>query len=59
MFTSLLYGDDKAGLARELGRLDRLIFLSEQEKQIRTYRENRGLPADPPAWILGTEPVSR
>ena len=41
---------------RELGRVERLIYLSEQEKEIKTYRINRDLSAEPPSWLLGGEP---
>jgi hypothetical protein len=40
---------------REFGRVDRFIQLSEQERTIRNYRQNRGLPPDPASWILGGE----
>jgi hypothetical protein len=54
--SALLYGTQFGGEAREIGRTARLIYLSEQEKQIRAYRANRGLPEEPPSWILGAEP---
>lgn len=47
------YGVWGGVLDREIGRVGRFINLSEQERTIRTYRENRDLPPDPPAWILG------
>jgi hypothetical protein len=53
---ALLYGTQFGGEAREIGRAARLIYLSEQEKQIRAYRVNRGLPEEPPSWIIGSEP---
>ena len=49
-----LYGVWGGVLDRENGRVGRLINLSEQEKSIRIYRENRDLPADFPAWMFGT-----
>lgn len=47
------YGVWGGVIDREVGRVGRFINLSEQEKTIRTYRENRDLPPDPPVWILG------
>jgi hypothetical protein len=50
------YGVWGGVLDRENGRVGRLINLSEQEKTVRTYRENRDLPPEPPAWMLGNDP---
>ena len=47
------YGVWGGVIHREEGRVGRLITLSEQEKTIRTYRQNRDLPQDIPAWIMG------
>jgi hypothetical protein len=49
----MLYGVYVGTAAREVGQVNHLISLSETEKQIRIYRENRDLPADFPAWMLG------
>jgi hypothetical protein len=40
-------------------RVARLINLSNQELQIKNYRENLGLDPTPPAWLLGGEPRGR
>jgi hypothetical protein len=56
IFTLVLFFGFEVGIIdRELGRVARLVNLSDQEKLIRTYRENRELPPDPPAWMLGGE----
>ena len=47
------YGVWGGVIDREVGRVGRFINLAEQERTIRTYRENRDLPPEPPAWILG------
>ena len=49
----MLYGVYVGTAAREVGQVNHLISMSETEKQIRIYRENRDLPADFPAWMLG------
>jgi hypothetical protein len=49
----MLYGVYVGTAAREVGQVNHLISLSETEKQIRIYRENRDLPPDFPAWMLG------
>ncbi len=41
---------------REAGRVGRMIELAEQERAIRAYRVNRDMPAEPPAWMLGSDP---
>jgi hypothetical protein len=46
------YGIWAGAVDREVGRVGRLINLSEQEKRVRTYRENRDLPPEIPSWIL-------
>jgi hypothetical protein len=48
------YGIWGAVIHREGGRVGRFISLSEQEKAIRNYRENRGLSPDVPGWLLDT-----
>jgi len=50
------YAVQVGGINREMDRVERLIQLSDQEKEIHTYRANRGLAPDPPAWLLGGEP---
>ena len=56
IFTLVLFFGFEIGIIdREDGRVARLVSLSDQEKSIRNYRENRELPPDPPAWILGGE----
>jgi hypothetical protein len=50
------YGIWAAVIHREGGRVGRFISLSEQEKAIVTYRQNRGLSPDVPEWILGSNP---
>jgi hypothetical protein len=52
----LFYGVQAGSYDRELGRAARLINLSDQEFNIRRYRENRDLPAEPPSWITTGEP---
>jgi hypothetical protein len=49
---TFFYGVWGGVVDRENGRLGRLLSISEQEKNVRTYRENRGLPAEIPSWIL-------
>jgi hypothetical protein len=49
----MLYGVYVGTAAREVGQVNHLISLSETEKQIRIYRENRDLPPDFPVWMLG------
>ena len=49
----LLYGIYVGSQARQLAQLNQLISLSETEKQIRIYRENRELPSDFPTWVFG------
>ncbi len=51
----LFFGFEVGVIDREIGRVARLVSLSDQEKLVRNYRENRELPSDPPAWILGGE----
>jgi hypothetical protein len=51
----LFFGFEVGVIDREIGRVARLVSLSDQEKLVRNYRENRELPPDPPAWILGGE----
>jgi hypothetical protein len=43
--------------SRENGRLTRLQNLSEQERSIRLFRENRDLPPDIPVWMLTGEGI--
>lgn len=43
--------------SRENGRLLRLQNLSEQERSIRLYRENRDLPPEIPVWMLTGEGI--
>ncbi|MGM4887043.1 hypothetical protein AB7813_29625 [Tardiphaga sp. 20_F10_N6_6] len=52
----LFYGVQAGSYHREIGREARLIFLSEQERKIRIFRENRDLSPDMPAWITTGEP---
>lgn len=47
------YGVWGGVIDREIGRVGRFTNLSDQERTIKAYRENRDLPPDPPAWILG------
>jgi hypothetical protein len=47
------YGVWGGVLDREIGRVGRFVNLANQERTIRTYRQNRDLPADPPQWMLG------
>lgn len=53
VFSGILIGAGN----REQGRVARLKMLSEQELRIRTYRENRNLPADFPIWALTGEGI--
>jgi hypothetical protein len=41
---------------RENGRISRFLLLSEQERIIKAYRENRNMPAEPPDWLLKNDP---
>lgn len=50
---SIFYGIQVGAFEREYEQTDRYIILSNQEKTIRTYRQNLGLPTDPPDWITG------
>jgi hypothetical protein len=52
----LFYGVQEGAIQREYERADRLERLSEQEKQIRMYRLNLGLPEEVPNWITTGEP---
>jgi uncharacterized membrane protein (UPF0136 family) len=52
----LFHGIQTGSYDREFGREARMVNLSDQERRIRLYRENRDLPADPPAWITTGEP---
>lgn len=52
----LLYGIEVGVVDREAARVTRLIQWSEQERQVRMWRQNRDLPAEPPAWLLTAEP---
>ena len=56
LFALMLFvGIEEGGWERERGRENRLIYLSDQEARIRTYRANRDLPPDFPSWIMGGE----
>jgi hypothetical protein len=50
---SIFYGIQVGAFEREYKQTARFIFLSDQEREIRTYRFNHELPSDPPNWILG------
>lgn len=50
------YGVWGGAVNREVGRVERMINLAEQERSIRIHRENRNMSPEPPAWILGTDP---
>lgn len=52
----ILYGTQSGAQLRENERVGRLHDLAVQELQVRTFRQNLGLNAEPPAWILSTEP---
>jgi len=52
----LLYGVEYGAFRREADRESRFEELARQELQIRTVRENLGLPKDIPSWIISSEP---
>lgn len=45
---SVAYGS----YVRETGLISRMIYLTEQERSLRIYRQNRGLPEEIPEWML-------
>jgi hypothetical protein len=49
----IFYGIQVGAFERQYKQVDRLIFLSDQERQVRNYRYNHDLPTDPADWILG------
>lgn len=52
---SIIYAMGVGAQLRESTKLDRLKYLSQQEKKIRLWRRNRDLPEDFPSWILDAE----
>jgi hypothetical protein len=57
LFACMIFlGTQDGAQLRERDRVSRLRQLAIQEAQIRLFRENLGLSAEPPAWILSTEP---
>lgn len=53
---NVLLGLQYGSSFRESGRQRRLEALAVQEFAVRNFRTNLGLPAEPPAWMLGGEP---
>ncbi len=49
---TLMVGSAYGSFIRETSKLERMLYLSEQEVRIRNYRKNRGLPEEIPDWIL-------
>jgi len=45
------YGVETGAYSREFGNEGRLKTMSEQEHRIRAFRQNLGLPPDPPSWL--------
>lgn len=52
---AIIYALGVGAQLRESTKLDRLKYLSQQEKKIRLWRHNRDLPEDFPIWILDAE----
>jgi hypothetical protein len=53
---AFFFGIEMGASDRELSRVSRLIELSNQEKEIRQYRQNKDLPSEFPGWVLTGEP---
>jgi hypothetical protein len=51
----LLFGTQYGSFARELDKTQRLMALSNQELQVRSWRKTLDLPDDIPSWMVSTE----
>ena len=49
---NLVCGSAYGSYTRETGKLERILYAIEQEKQIANYRKSRNLPEIIPDWVL-------